>query len=135
MEDISDIREKLGEIHKLLNKLEKTLSKKGGGIEVNMIHLYRRLIELYYVALQRIEEQERISRLVGGDDIKTWIIRVLARYGEQNISGITEKIRMYRQKISRKTVTIKLKEMEDSGLVEKIVRGNEKIYRLTIKSD
>ncbi len=133
MDELSDIKRKLGEISELLRNIENKLSltkAPAAKLESDMLQMVRRLIDLYYMMVDYMDRGRRIQSLVGGDDIKVWIIRTLYKYGEMNIFSLTEAIKMERGRISRGTVAKKLKELEEAGIVKMTRRGREKIYSL-----
>lgn len=75
---------------------------------------------------------ERLYSLVGGDDIKVWIIRMLYKHGEMNIVDLSKAIRRVRGRASRGVVAKKLSELERDGIVRLRLRGREKLYSLRI---
>jgi len=136
MSEIKNIKNKLKRVSELLTQLEDTLSSVGNDIseiESNMIKVVRKLVDLYYIIIDYMSQEEDIYRLVGRDDIKAWIIKVLYQYGKLNILQITKAVRNMRGKASRRIIAKKLNELERMGLVKKEIKGRSKIYYLNIK--
>ncbi len=135
MPELSDIKRRLAEISETLSRIEAKLSKADSPsamLEMDMVRIMRRMVDLYYMVVDYVDRGERIHSLVGGDDIKVWIIRTLYKYGEINILNLTRAIKVERGKISRGVVAKKLRELGADGIVKMIRRGREKIYSLNI---
>lgn len=135
MPELSDIKRRLAELSETLSRIEAKLSKADSPsamLEMDMVRIMRRMVDLYYMVIDYVDRGERIYSLVGGDDIKVWIIRTLYKYGEMNILNLTRAIKVERGRISRGVVAKKLRELEAEGIVKMVRRGREKIYSLNI---
>ena len=135
MEEISEIKRRLGEISNTLHRIEGELAKSNRPatqLEGAMVRTLRRLIELYYMMIDYMDRSQKLYSLAGGDDIKVWIIRTLYKYGEMNVFNLTKAIKESRGKASRRIVAKKLMELEKEGIVSMVKRGREKVYFLNL---
>ena len=135
MDELLDINDKLRELIKTLKRIEERLSRPEyptPPLEKDMVRLMRRMVELYYMLIDYVVRGERLYSLVGGDDIKVWIIRMLYKHGEMNIVDLSKAIRRVRGRASRGVVAKKLSELERDGIVRLRLRGREKLYSLRI---
>ncbi len=67
------------------------------------------------------------------DQISREIVRVLLDHQDQNISEITELVRSKRGTASRRIIRERLKELENSDIVKKQMKGKLYVYKLTDK--
>jgi|Deesub1362A_J573_1020465.scaffolds.fasta_scaffold00003_359 DNA-binding transcriptional ArsR family regulator len=135
MEEISEIKKRLGEISNTLQRIEDELARANRPatqLEGAMVRTLRRLIELYYMMIDYMDRSQKLYNLAGGDDIKVWIIRTLYKHGEMNVFNLTKAIKESRGKASRRIVAKKLVELEKEGIVSMVKRGREKIYFLNL---
>ncbi len=130
MSGFKDIRKRSKRISELLEDLEEDLTD--ANLEGNILKIIRKLIDLYYIAVDYIAGEEELYQLVKGDDIKLWIIRVLYQSGYMNIPQITNAVKMKRGRASRGVISRKLKELEEKGVVRMEIRGRSKVYYLNI---
>jgi len=130
MSGFKDIRERLKRISELLKDLEEDLTD--ANLEGNFLKIIRKLIDLYYIAVDYIAGEEELYQLVEGDDIKLWIIRVLYQSNGMNILQITNAVKVKRGRASRGVISRKLKELEEKGIVRMEIRGRSKVYYLNI---
>ena len=133
---IKDLDEKLNRIEYLLEYLSREIEtiKTIIGLteDQNILNPLQSTIKIHKIATEeyrRIIAYEKLIRSEKIDKISQEILRILAYIGPMNISEITKELRRRRGRASRRTVSQRLKNLEEKGLVTLNKKGKEKRYR------
>lgn len=133
---LKEVVEKLKAIERRLEKLEERLSKTEGGDEAaRILALALKLVrtgglaaDLTWLAARLAKVQPLIA--AARDELSRSILEVVALKGPLNISALTEELRRYRGKASRRIVAERVARMAEEGLLSVAVRGREKVVDL-----
>jgi len=130
-EKLLDLKGGLEKAIKLIISAKKELESKkevaGYGKILSAVEL---LLKLYYRMVLDTISYNKLFMEVKGDELSIYIIRVLAKSDELNISQITKWVRALRGKASRRIIARRLEKLVKKGLVIEETRGREKVYKL-----
>ncbi|RLF07976.1 MAG: hypothetical protein DRJ64_01990, partial [Thermoprotei archaeon] len=90
-------------------------------------------IDLSERAKRLLEIQEWLNARRVKDDIIKSILEILALKGPMNLSVLTEEVRRYRGKASRRIIRKKINMLKDEGILEIKDKGREKVIKLKEK--
>jgi len=135
-ERLRRIEEKLDLLSARLRAIEELVAQVPGGdllsFLIRALSLNVELQSDVAQAYRRVLRARKVLRERGiYDSITMAIVELLALYGPLNISRIAALLRRVRGRASRRTVSKKLRLLEEAGAVER-VRGRGRAYRLSI---
>jgi|Deesub1362B_J571_1020462.scaffolds.fasta_scaffold00023_25 hypothetical protein len=130
-ETLLDIKLKLDEAVKLIDIASEEV-KEGVPIEVyhKILKAVGSLLKIYYRIIDESLSRNKLFRLLQGDEISMYIIRVLSRSDGLNISQITRGVKRLRGRASRRIIAQRLNKLVSMGIINEVIESKEKLYFL-----
>lgn len=127
-----DLKKEVKELNKRISDLEKMLSEVISPLR-DVGKTTQRYLKITGLILEHGGLTPDLILPELKDQISREIVRVLLDHQDQNISEITELVRSKRGTASRRIIRERLKELEDSDIVKKQMKGKLYVYKLTDK--
>jgi DNA-binding transcriptional ArsR family regulator len=125
-----DLKKEVKELNKIIRELEKMLSE-----VIAPLREVRKTTQNYLKITSLILEHGGLTPDMIlpelKDRISREIVRVLLDKQKQNISEITELVRIKRGTASRRIIRERLKDLEEKKIVNKQIKGKYYVYNLT----
>ncbi len=127
-----DLKKEVKELNKRISDLEKMLSEVISPLR-DVGKTTQRYLKITGLILEHGGLTPDLILPELKDQISREIVRVLLDHQDQNISEITELVRSKRGTASRRIIRERLKELENSDIVKKQMKGKLYVYKLTDK--
>ena len=127
-----DLKDEIKQLNKRINDLEKMLSKMMEPLQ-NITKTTRNYMRIIGLLLEHGGITPDLILPEIKDPISREIVRVLLDKTDQNISQITELVRVKRGTASRRIIRDKIKELEEKNIVQKRQIGSLYVYSITEK--
>ncbi len=127
-----DLKKEVKELNKRISDLEKMLSEVISPLR-DVGKTTQRYLKITGLILEHGGLTPDLILPELKDQISREIVRVLLDHQDQNISEITELVRSKRGTASRRIIRERLKELENSDIVRKQMKGKLYVYKLTDK--
>jgi DNA-binding transcriptional ArsR family regulator len=127
-----DLKKEIKELNKRITELEKMLSVMIEPLR-NVSHTTQNYLKITRLLLDHGGLTPDLIIPEIKDNISRYIVRVLMKKSNQNISQITELVKSIRGTASRRIIRQRLKELEKKEIVERELKGKLYVYRLTQK--
>ncbi len=127
-----DLKKEVKELNKRISDLEKMLSEVISPLR-DVGKTTQRYLKITGLILEHGGLAPDLILPELKDQISREIVRVLLDHQDQNISEITELVRSKRGTASRRIIRERLKELENSDIVKKQMKGKLYVYKLTDK--
>jgi DNA-binding transcriptional ArsR family regulator len=127
-----DLKDEIKQLNKRINDLEKMLSKMMEPLQ-NITKTTRNYMRIIGLLLEHGGITPDLILPEIKDPISREIVRVLLDKNDQNISQITELVRVKRGTASRRIIREKIKELEEKNIVQKRQTGALYVYSITEK--
>lgn len=127
-----DLKDEIKQLNKRINDLEKMLSKMMEPLQ-NITKTTRNYMRIIGLLLEHGGITPDLILPEIKDPISREIVRALLDRSNQNISQITELVRVKRGTASRRIIREKIKDLEEKNIVQKRQIGSLYVYSITEK--
>jgi len=127
-----DLKDEIKQLNKRINDLEKMLSKMMEPLQ-NITKTTRNYMRIIGLLLEHGGITPDLILPEIKDSISREIVRVLLDRSDQNISQITDLVRIKRGTASRRIIREKIQNLEEKNIVQKRQIGSLYVYSITEK--